>query len=406
MGFRETRKWWVAPANYEPEVSAQAHFAKDLKILDTTLRDGEQQPGIVFSREDKVAIAKQLDAIGIHKIEAGTPAVSQGDADAIREICDLGLKAEIYCFVRNVVSDIELAKQCGVTGVLAEVPGSEHLLNQGMKWSVEKAIKAACEATSRAHELGMKVTFFPADGSRASLNFLLDTLSAIKAGGHVDAITLVDTFGAFSPEGAAYTVRKMIEGLQVPIEVHCHEDFGLSVATTLAALAAGASCAHVTVNGIGERTGNTPLEPLLVSLQALYGIDTGIDLSRLVELSRDVEKRSGFAVPPAKAIVGERIFGWETGMPVGMWKNCKDTDPLVMLPYLWTLVGQREPYIYTGKKSGNANIALVAQELGISLSEEEIKEMVNLVKEKAINAKRDISRDEFKAFAAKYRRPE
>jgi isopropylmalate/homocitrate/citramalate synthase len=398
MGYRENQ-WWVAPANYEPEVTAQYAFVPQVQILDTTLRDGEQQPGIVFSREDKVAIAKQLDAIGIHKIEAGTPAVSQGDADAIREICDSGLKAEIYCFVRNVVSDIELAKKCGVQGVLAEVPGSEHLLNKGMKWSAEKAIKAACEATSAAHEMGLKVTFFPADGSRASLDFLLDTLSAIKEGGHMDAVTLVDTFGAFSPEGAAYTVRKMRERLKCPIEVHCHEDFGLSVATTIAALRAGASCAHVTVNGIGERTGNTPLEPLLVSLRALYGIDTGIDLSRLLALSRDVEKRSGMPVSPVKAIVGERIFGWETGMPVAMWKNCKDTDPLVMLPYLWNLVNQRAPYIYTGKKSGAANIVLVAEELGITLSEEDVKTMVNLVKDMAIKEKRDISRQEFKALA-------
>ena len=403
MGFRE-KQWWVGPANYEPEVTSRYSFVKDIKILDTTLRDGEQQPGIVFSREDKVAIAKQLDAIGIHKIEAGTPAVSQGDADAIREICDSGLKAEIYCFVRNVVSDIELAKKCGVKGVLAEVPGSEHLLNQGMKWSVEKAVKAACEATRAAHDLGLKVTFFPADGSRASLNFLLDTLSAIKEGGHVDAITLVDTFGAFSPEGAAYTVRKMLERLKCPIEVHCHEDFGLSVATTIAALSAGASCAHVTVNGIGERAGNTPLEPLLVSLQALYGIDTGIDLSKLLALSKDVEKRSGMPVSPVKAVVGERVFGWETGMPVGMWKNCKDTDPLVMLPYLWTLVNQRPPYIYTGKKSGAANIALVAEELGINLSEDDVKAMVNMVKEMAIKEKRDISRAEFKALADSLRK--
>jgi isopropylmalate/homocitrate/citramalate synthase len=402
MGYRE-EQWWVAPANYAPELNSQFGFVKDIKILDTTLRDGEQQPGIVFSREDKVAIAKQLDAIGIHKIEAGTPAVSQGDADAIREICDSGLNAEIYCFVRNVVSDIELAKKCGVQGVLAEVPGSEHLLNKGMKWSAEKAIKAACEATTAAHELGMKVTFFPADGSRASLDFLLDTLEAIKAGGYMDAVTLVDTFGAFSPEGAAYTVRKMIERLKCPIEVHCHEDFGLSVATTLAALKAGASCAHVTVNGIGERTGNTPLEPLLVSLRALYGIDTGIDLSKLIALSKDVERRSGMPVSPVKAIVGERIFGWETGMPVGMWKNCKDTDPLVMLPYLWTLVNQRAPYIYTGKKSGAANIALVAEELGIPLSEEETKEMVNQVKDLAISLKRDITREEFKGLADKVR---
>ena len=400
MGFRE-KEWWVAPANYAPEVTGQFAFPEKIEILDTTLRDGEQQPGIVLNRQDKVAIAKQLDAIGIHRIEAGTPAVSQEDADAIKEICESGLKAKTYCFVRNVVSDIELAKKCGVHGVLAEVPGSEHLLQKGMGWTVEKAIKAACESTKAAHELGLKVTFFPADGSRASLNFLLDTLQAVKEGGHMDSVVLVDTFGAFSPEGAAYTVRKMKERLNSPIEVHCHEDFGMSVATAIAALKAGANCVHVTVNGIGERTGNTPLEPLLVSLKALYGIDVGIDLTKLLALSKDVEKRSGMPVSPTKAIVGERIFGWETGMPTMLWKNCKDQDPLVMLPYLWTMVNQRKPYIYTGKKSGAANIAIVAEELGLSFSEEEAKKMVDQVKEAGMRLKRDITRDEFKEIAKK-----
>ncbi|MCL2579621.1 MAG: hypothetical protein FWE32_06275 [Oscillospiraceae bacterium] len=400
MGHR-TDKWWVSPSNFAEEVTSGFHFVEDVKILETTCRDGEQQPGIVLNRADKVAIAKKLDEAGIHKIECGAPAVSQEDADAIKEIASLGLKAETYCFVRNMTADIKLAKECGVDGVIAEVPGSEHLLAKGMGWTVEKAIAAACESTALAHQLGMKVTFFPADGSRATLNFLLDTLQAIKeGGGHMDAVTLVDTFGAFSPEGAYYTTRKMIERLACPIEIHCHEDFGMSVATAISALKAGASCAHVTVNGIGERTGNCPLEPLVVSLKALYGIDTGIDLTKLPELSREVAMRTGKAVSPTKAIVGERIFGWETGMPVGLWKNCKDADPLVMLPYHWDMVNQVEPYIYTGKKSGVANIALVNQELGIEMSEEQVKAMADLVKTEGMKAKRDLTREEYKTLAA------
>ncbi len=398
MGFREDKKWWVAPANYNPDVVKEFNFAKKIEILDTTLRDGEQQPGIVFSREDKVAIAKKLDAMGVHRIEAGTPSVSQEDADAIREICDLGLKADVYCFTRNVVADIELAKSCGVAGVLTEVPGSEHMLKGGMKWDADRAIKAACETTLAAHEMGLKVTFFPADGSRADINFLLDTLQAIKEGGHMDAVTLVDTFGAFSPEGAAWTVRRLHERLGMPVEAHFHEDFGMSVATTIAALEAGAEVAHVTVNGIGERCGNTPIEPLLVALQCLYGIDTGIDLTKLIDLSRDVEKRSGMPVSKTKPVVGENIFGWETGIPVGYWKNAKDIDPLIMLPYMWTLVDQREPYIYTGKKSGVANMQLVAQEFGVELDKEQAKKLMQLVKAMAIAKKRDLSRPEFKAL--------
>lgn len=395
MGFREDKKWWVAPANYAPEVTEAFNFPKKIEILDTTLRDGEQQPGIVFSREDKVAIAKKLDAIGVHRIEAGTPSVSKEDEDAIREICDLGLNADIYCFTRNMVGDIELAKSCGVAGVLTEVPGSEHMLQGGMKWNADRAIKAACETTQAAHEMGLKVSFFPADGSRADLNFLLDTLEAIKEGGHMDSVTLVDTFGAFSAEGAAYTVRKLRERLGMPVEVHCHEDFGMSVATTIAALQAGAEVAHVTVNGIGERCGNTPIEPLVLSLQCLYGLDVGIDLTKLIDLSKDVEARSGMSVSPTKPVVGDNIFGWETGIPVGYWKNAKDIDPLIMLPYMWTMVSQREPYIYTGKKSGVANMQLVAAEYGQELDKEKAMALMKLVKEAAISKKRDLNREEF-----------
>ena len=401
MGFREKNKWWVAPANYAPEVTEQVHFADKIELLDTTLRDGEQQPGIVFSKEDKVAIAKMLDAAGIHRIEAGTPSVSQEDADAIREICDSGLKAQIYCFTRNVVDDIKLAKSCGVDGVLTEVPGSEHMLQGGMKWNADKAIKAACETTQAAHEMGMKVAFFPADGSRADLNFLLDTLQAIQEGGHVDSVTLVDTFGAFSPAGAAYTVRKMKERLGVPIEAHFHEDFSLSVATTLAALEAGAEVAHVTVNGIGERCGNTPLESLALCLQCLYSKDLGVDLTMMRALSKEVEKRSGMPVPKTKPVVGDNIFGWETGIPVGYWKNAKDIDPLIMMPYMWTMVNQREPYIYTGKKSGVANMQLVAEELGMEMDKDTAKRVMNLVKEMAIREKRCITREEFVALTKK-----
>lgn len=398
MGFREANKWWVAPANYTPEVTDTFKFAPNIEILDTTLRDGEQQPGVVLSRQDKVAIAKKLDAIGVHRIEAGTPAVSKEDEDAIREICDLGLNAKIYCFTRNVVADIKLAKSCGVHGVLAEVPGSEHQLKSGMNWDKDRAIKAACETTLAAKELGLKVTFFPADGSRADLNFLLDTLSAIKEGGHMDSVVLVDTFGAFSPEGAAYTVRKMKERLGMPVECHFHDDFGMSVATTVAGLMAGAEVAHVTVNGLGERCGNTPMEPLLVALQCLYGLDLGIDLTKLIDLSKDVEKRSGVPVSKTSPVVGDNIFGWETGLPVGYWKNAKDTDPLIMLPYMWTLVNQRAPYIYTGKKSGVANMQLVAEELGQELDKDAAKILLTQVKDMAIRLKRDISREEFKAL--------
>lgn len=402
MSFRKEGKWWVSPSNYADEVTSSFGFPKNIEILDTTLRDGEQQPGVIFTKEDKVAIAKKLDAIGVHRIEAGTPAASEEDANAIKEICALGLNAKIFAFVRNVVSDIELAKECGVYGVLAEVPGSDHLLKHGMQWTAEKAIEAAIKSTKAAHEMGLYVTFFPADGSRADLDFLLNTLEAIvEGGGHMDSIALVDTFGAYSPQGAAYTVKKLKERLGKPVEAHFHEDFGLSVATTIAALDAGAEVAHVTVNGLGERAGSCPLEPLVMSLQCLYGIDLGIKYESLLDLSREVAERTKFPVPTTKAVVGKNIFGWETGLPVGLWRNAKKVDPLIMLPYKWDMVGQTEPHIYLGKKSGNANVLIWLEEYNMELDEEKQKQALDMVKDLSISVKRDITVEEFKDIVLK-----
>jgi isopropylmalate/homocitrate/citramalate synthase len=395
MGFREEGKWWVSPSNYEKDVLGKLNFAPKVEILDTTLRDGEQQPGIVFTRKDKVAIAKKLAEAGVHRIEAGTPAVSSEDADAIKEIVELNLGPKIFCFVRNMVKDMELAKACGVDGVLAEVPGSEHLLKFAKKWSVEKAIDAAVEATTAAHELGLYVTFFPADSSRAGIDFLLDTLQAIEERGHMDAVALVDTFGAFSPEGAAFRVKKLKERFDKPIEVHFHDDFAMGVATTIAGLAAGAEVCHVSVNGIGERAGGAGLEPVAMALESLYGVHTGIRTEKLKELSQLVEDLSNFKCQPNRAMVGDRLFGWETGLPSSLWLNCKDTEPLAMLPYHWTMTGQSEPEIYLGKKSGKDNLKKWLSDADVELDEEKESELLQKVKEKSISLKRDISREEF-----------
>lgn len=398
MGFKEAGKWWVSPANYAPEVTSEYHFPKQIEILDTTLRDGEQEPSIVLTREDKVAIAKKLDAAGVQRIEAGTPMTSEEDAAAIREICSLGLNAKIYCFVRGVLSDMDLAKSCGVDGVLVEVPGSEQQLQGGMRWGMEKAIQAASAATRYAHELGLLVTFFPSDASRSTPDFLCTMLNGIlDAGGHMDSVALVDTFGAFSPEGAAQMTKILLERVGKPVEAHFHEDFGVSVATTIAALKAGASCAHVTVNGIGERAGSCPLEPLVMSLQCLYGQNTGIHYDKLLDLSKEVAQRTGKPVPPTKAIVGTRIFGWETGLPVGYWQKSRDIDPLIMMPYHFSMTGQPAPHIYIGKKSGAANVALVNERLGLPAIEdkEKVNTLLKNVKALAISLKRDLTDEEY-----------
>ncbi len=391
-------EWWVAPPNYAPEVTAQYHFPPKIEILDTSLRDGEQQPGITFTKDDKVSLAKKLAEIGMHRIEVATPAVSKADADAVREIVDLNLGPKIFVFVRNTIEDMKLAKSLGVDGVIAEVPGSEHLLKFGKNWSPDRAIKSAIEATGYAHSEGLYVNFFPADGSRADPNFLIDTVGQVAAGGHMDSLTLVDTFGCYSPEGAAFMVKKLKNTFTQPIEVHFHDDFGLGVASTIAGLAAGAEVAHTTVNGIGERAGSVGYEQLCLSLKVLYGCDTGIKLDKMLELSRLMEELSGFKVQPNRPVIGEKLFGWETGMPVSLWVNSRDKGvPLAMLPYMWTMTGMNEPKIYIGKKSGAANLALWLEKLGLPAIEDKDvqKAVLKVIKDMAIARKRDLTEEEF-----------
>jgi isopropylmalate/homocitrate/citramalate synthase len=405
MGYYEEGKWWVSPSNYDKEVTGKFNFPKKVEFLDTTLRDGEQQPSIILTKDEKVQIAKKLSAVGVHRIEAGTPAALKEDAEAIREICDLGLKADIYAFVRNMVKDMKLAKECGVQGVIAELIGSEHLLEFGKKWTVDKAKKAAIEATQAGKDIGLKVSFFLADSSRAEINFLIDLVQAVREEGHMDSFVLVDTFGVFSPEGAAHRVRKLKAAFpDLPIEIHAHDDFGMGVSSTIAALGAGAEVAHVTVNGIGERAGGAQLEAVAVSLLAMYGIDTGVETARFKELSRFVADLTRNPVPPTKPIVGDKIFLWETGLPSSLWVNCKDHNPLVMLPYKWDLTGQNEPYLLLGKKSGKDNVKAWLAKYNLSVPEEKFDEILPKIKVKSYQEKRDITEAEFRAIVESIRK--
>ena len=399
MAFREDKKWWVSPENYESEVMEKHNFPKKIEFLDTTLRDGEQQPSIILTKDEKVEIAKKLAETGVQRIEAGTPAVLKEDAEAIREIASLGLDSKIFAFVRNMPQDMKLAKDCGVDGVIAEMVGSEHMLRHAKKWEVDRAIKASVEATLVAKDLGMHVTYFPADSSRADFEWLVDMIQAVREGGHMDSLALVDTMGGFSPEGIANRVRKLKERLPgLPIEIHCHDDYGLGVATTIAGLAAGAEVAHVTVGGIGERAGGAQLEAVALALQTLYNVDSGLKMEKFKELADFVAERTRVPIPPTKPVIGDKIFLWETGLPSSLWENVKNFDPLIMLPYMYTMTGQNEPYLLLGKKSGKDNLRVWLEDIGKEVPEEKIGELLQLVKNKSYAEKRDLTQAEFRSI--------
>jgi isopropylmalate/homocitrate/citramalate synthase len=395
----KTKKWFVSPWNYLPAARKGMNFSPKIRIHDVTLRDGEQMTGVVFQREEKVAIAKKLDAMGIHRIEAGMPATTPQDKAAIQDICSLGLKAEIFAFSRSIVKDIQTVKACGCHGAIVEIPGSKHFVQKCLGWSMDRALKTSIEATLAAKEAGLYTVFFTLDATREDPEALLDRVERVATEGHMDSFCLPDSFGGVTPEGYYQVVKRAVKRLKKPVEVHCHMDFTLGVANTLYGLAAGATVAHTTITGIGERAGNVPMEDVVMSLLCLYGVDLGIKTAMMCEVSRFVLERAKVTIPVNRPIVGSMLYDVESGLPASFVRMARDKDPLEYIPFLPEVVGQKPVSIVLGKFSGLANIQDWCERLKLNASEDQMTQIMWLVKEKAYQKKALLTEDEFKVIA-------
>lgn len=393
-------KWWVSPYNFKPEVLEERKGPRKVLIHDATLRDGEQTPGVVFRKEDKVRIAKALDKVGVDRIEAGMPAVSAEDFEAIGEISALGLKAKVFTFARAMAEDVDKALACGSDGVVIEVPiGYPKLVHQ-FKWTWEDVARKTAPVINYARSKGLYTLFFPYDATRAREEDLDSLFEFIMREASPDSVGLVDTMGCASPEAIAYLVRKY-KGLTggLPVEIHTHNDFGLGVATELAAVGAGADVVHSCVNGLGERTGNAALEELIMGLELLYGYDTGCDISALKELSLLVESLSGVRIAQNKPVVGEENFTRESGIGV----NLVVENPLAMFATHPQVTG-RKGKIVLGKKSGKPSILYKLKELGLGeLDEDRMAEALAEVKRRGNEERRLLDDAEFARIVASLR---
>jgi isopropylmalate/homocitrate/citramalate synthase len=389
-----TDRWFTSPWNFLPEIREEVQLPDRLQVHDVTLRDGEQQAGVVFTKDDKLRIAEALATAGVHRIEAGLPAVSPADEAAVREMVAMGLPSKIYAFSRCMIDDVKRAADCGVEGVVMEIPSSHHLIEKAYRWPVERAIDASIEATSLAHELGMKVSFFPIDATRAGLADYLDLLERVARDGHVDAVGLVDTFGVLSPHGVQLFVRQTRERLGVPLETHFHMDFGLGVANTLLAVAEGVEVIQTTVTGIGERAGNTPMEETVLALLTMYGLDAGIRTETFFELSRLVMGLSGVSQPSNRPVVGERLYNVESGI-ISTWVRNVGDELQESFPYRPELVGQPAPMLVLGKGSGLDSVAAGLERIGRSATPEETQIILEEVKARSLATKALVDDDEF-----------
>jgi isopropylmalate/homocitrate/citramalate synthase len=394
----KTDRWFSSPWNYLPEVREALHFPEHIRIHDVTLRDGEQQTGIVFRRQEKVAIARKLAEAGVHRIEAGMPAVSAEDEAAIKDIVGLGLRSEIFSFARCMPADVKLAKECGVKGIITEIPSSDHIIKNAYGKTMEWAIRSSIETTLAAKEAGLYTVFFTIDSTRSDLNRYMDLVERVATEGHMDALTLADSFGGCTPQAIGAVLRKLCARFNKPIEIHCHQDFDLGVANTIAALANGASVAHVTVSAIGERAGNVPLEDTVLALLCLYGVDIGIRTEKFYELSKLVQELAGFQLPPNRPIVGDWLYHIESGI-VGMFhRRCKQIEPLEYIPFLPELVGRPGVEIALGKGSGLANVEEHLERRGLQATPEQANEIVARVKQISIEKKGLLTDAEFDAI--------
>lgn len=357
-----------------------ALFGK-IRFLDTTLRDGEQTPGVSLGLDEKLAIAQGLDLLGVDVIEAGSAMTSPGERLSIKAVADFGLKAEICSYVRALTSDIDVALGCDVDSVHLVVPVSDLHIECKLRSDRKSVVSMAVEVTEYAKDHGLIVELSGEDASRADMDFLTVLyMAGIEAG--ADRLAFCDTVGVLVPEVTAQIFSRLSQ-LEAPVSIHCHNDFGMATANTVAALRSGASQAHVTINGIGERAGNASLEEVVMTLESLYKIDTGIRCQDIYQLSRKVSRMTGLPLAPNKAIVGENAFTHEAGIHVhGLLADTSTYEP--MHP---ETVG-RKRRIVLGKHAGRASVELALREFGLSVSDQQLAQIVSRVKELGDKGKR------------------
>lgn len=357
---------------------------KEIKIVDTTLRDGEQTAGVAFANHEKVTIAQTLSDMGIDQLEVGIPTMGGDEKATIKAICKRDLKASIMAWNRAVISDIEQSIDCGVDAVAISLSVSDIHIQHKLKKSREWVLENMYNAVTYAKKNGLYISVNGEDASRADINFLIEFINLAKEAG-ADRFRYCDTVGVMEPFTLRDTIEKIYKVTNFDIEMHTHNDFGMATANAIAGIVGGANHIGVTVNGLGERAGNAALEEVIMALKFVYGYETNIDTTRFREISKYVSQASGRELPIWKAIVGTNMFRHESGIHAdGALKDPKNYEAFDP-----SEVGL-ERQIVIGKHSGKAAIINKFREYEIELSNEEAESMLELVRQTSVRMKRNL----------------
>ncbi len=382
---------WVSELNSRAGI--RSAFPRDtVRFYDTTLRDGEQTVGVVLSPQQKLQIARQLDALGVSRIEAGFPRVSPEDAEAIQLMQKAGIGAELWGFSRAVRADVEELVRLGLGASVIEAPTSDIKL-RAYGISREDVLKRITDAISFARQNNITVAYFAVDGTRTDLEFLKKVyLAALNAG--AAEIVVVDTIGACGPEAVELLMRETRSwvGPNVPLHFHGHNDFGMGTACAVAAVRGGAAWIQGTINGMGERAGNVDISEVALALRCLYDVPVALDLRKVRETSRVVAQTAGYTLDAWKPLVGNNLFMRESGAVASQFHI-----PEAIEPYSSELVNA-ERRIVLGKKSGLDSIELKAKELGLQVSAEQRGPILAAVKKLAVAKRGLLTNEEFHAI--------
>lgn len=360
----------VSPFN----LAAKLSLPEKIVVYDSTLRDGEQMPGVHFTPAQKVEIATKLSEIGVPQIEAGFPAVSEEEMRAVKEISSLGLNSEILCLARTTQPDIDAAADAGVDMVLLFIATSNLHMTYKLRMSKEEILSRAVNSVEYARARGLRVSLSSEDTTRSDISLVTEVYRECEKAG-ATRLGVTDTLGCAGPEATYYLVKKVHESTKLPLSAHLHNDFGLATANSIMALSAGAEAIATTVGGIGERAGNVPLEQFVMVLKHLYKRDIGIKTEPLTELAKLVFDSAKIHIPVNQPWVGPNAFSHESGIHVAAVLNCPMTYECVDPEE----VGNKRRLVL-GKHSGTALVKSRLDEKGLYASQEQICDIVRSIK--------------------------
>jgi len=355
---------------------------KKIKIDDTTLRDGEQTAGVVFANEEKIHIAKMLDKVGVHQIEAGIPAMGGDEKNAIKAITSLNLNCSILGWNRAVISDIDDSIECGVDAVAISISASDIHIEHKLRKSREWVLDSVKTSVDHAKKYNLYVSVNAEDASRADMEFLLQFARTARDLG-ADRMRYCDTLGILDPFETFMRVKTIIDIVGIDVEMHTHNDFGMAIANAIAGVKAGANYINTTINGLGERAGNAAFEEFVMALKYLENVDLGIDTHLFRDISEYVAIASGRFIPTWKPIVGANLFVYESEIRAST--TLKD-------PNTFELFGPEdvglERKLIIGKSSGVHTLISKLESLGHKIGQKEAAELAEIVREKALSLKR------------------